>query len=317
MNRGMAVLVIQRIGAALLTLLLVSGIIFVVTNLLPGDAAQAALGQSATAQTVAALRHQFGLDQPAWLRYVHWLMALAHGDFGMSSSSNLPVAELIEGRLPKSLELAAITSLVSVPLAVTAGIVAAVNRETWLDRVISLGTLSLIATPEFLIATVAVLVLAVKLRWLSALSYGGAIHSLHDLLRAYAMPVMTLCAVVIAQMTRMTRAAVLEQLSASYVEMAILKGARPTRVILLHALPNAIGPIANAIALSLSYLLGGVIVVETIFNYPGLASLMVDAVSNRDLGLVQACTLLFCSGYLLLVLIADLCAIVSNPRLRA
>ena len=316
MNRGMAVLVIQRIGAALLTLLLVSGIIFVVTNLLPGDAAQAALGQSATAETVAALRHQFGLDQPAWLRYVHWLMALAHGDFGMSSSSNLPVAELIEGRLPKSLELAAITSLVSVPIAVTAGIVAAVNRETWLDRVISLGTLSLIATPEFLIATVAVLVLAVKLRWLSALSYGGEIHSLHDLLRAYAMPVMTLCAVVIAQMTRMTRAAVLEQLSASYVEMAILKGARPTRVILLHALPNAIGPIANAIALSLSYLLGGVIVVETIFNYPGLASLMVDAVSNRDLGLVQACTLLFCTGYLLLVLIADLCAIVSNPRLR-
>ncbi|WP_321853928.1 MULTISPECIES: ABC transporter permease [Paraburkholderia] len=316
MNRGMAILIVQRIGAALLTLLLVSAIIFVITNLLPGDAAQAALGQSATPETVAALRHQFGLDQPAWLRYAHWLNALAHGDFGMSSSSSMPVAQLIESRLPKSWQLTWITALVSVPVAVTGGIVAAVKRDSWIDRLISLGTLSLIATPEFLIATVAVLVLAVKLHWLSALSYGGEIDSLHDLLRAYAMPVMTLCAVVIAQMARMTRAAVLEQLSASYVEMAVLKGARPARVILRHALPNAIGPIANAIALSLSYLLGGVIVVETIFNYPGLASLMVDAVSNRDLALVQACTLLFCTGYLLLVLLADLCAILSNPRLR-
>ncbi|MBB5496665.1 ABC-type dipeptide/oligopeptide/nickel transport system permease component [Paraburkholderia sp. MM5384-R2] len=140
--------------------------------------------------------------------------------------------------------------------------------------------------------------LAVKLHWLSALSYSGELESLHDFLRAYAMPVVTLCAVVIAQMARMTRAAVIEQLSSSYVEMAMLKGASPARVVLRHALPNAIGPIANAIALSLSYLLGGVIVVENIFNYPGLASLMVDAVSNRDFPLVQACTLLLCLGYL-------------------
>jgi peptide/nickel transport system permease protein len=239
-----------------------------------------------------------------------------HGDFGLSLSSSLPVSEMIAGRLPKSLTLAAITTLVSVPVAVSAGILAAVNRESVIDRIVSLGTLSLVATPEFLIATVAVLVLAVKLHWLSALSYGGEIESVHDFLRAYAMPVVTLCAVVIAQMARMTRAAVIEQLSSSYVEMAMLKGASPSRVVLRHALPNAIGPIANAIALSLSYLLGGVIVVETIFNYPGLAKLMVDAVSNRDFPLVQACTLLFCLGYLVLVLLADLCAILSNPRLR-
>jgi peptide/nickel transport system permease protein len=181
---------------------------------------------------------------------------------------------------------------------------------------VSLGTLSLVATPEFLIATVAVLVLAVKLHWLSALSYSGEIDNFNQFLRAYAMPVLTLCAVVIAQMARMTRAAVIEQLGSSYVEMAVLKGASPARVVLRHALPNAIGPIANAIALSLSYLLGGVIVVETIFNYPGLARLMVDAVANRDFPLVQACTLLFCLGYLVLVFLADLCAILSNPRLR-
>lgn len=316
MNRILIGLIGRRIAVTALTLLIVSAIIFTITNLLPGDAAQAALGQSATPETVAALRQQFGLDMPAHVHYLHWLTGLLHGDFGRSFSGDMPVSELIGTRLPKSLALAAITTAVSVPIALLLGILAAVKRESAVDRVISLGTLSLVATPEFLIATVAVLVFAVKLRWLSALSYGGPIESLHDFLRAYAMPVLTLCAVVIAQMARMTRAAVIEQLSASYVEMAVLKGASPARVVLRHALPNAIGPIANAIALSLSYLLGGVIVVETIFNYPGLASLMVDAVSNRDFPLVQACTLIFCVAYLTLVLFADLCSIVSNPRLR-
>ncbi|WP_175867143.1 ABC transporter permease [Burkholderia contaminans] len=316
MNRILIGLIGRRIAVTALTLLIVSAIIFTITNLLPGDAAQAALGQSATPETVAALRQQFGLDMPAHVRYLHWLTGLLHGDFGRSFSGDMPVSELIGTRLPKSLALAAITTAVSVPIALLLGILAAVKRESAVDRAISLGTLSLVATPEFLIATVAVLVFAVKLRWLSALSYGGPIESLHDFLRAYAMPVLTLCAVVIAQMARMTRAAVIEQLSASYVEMAVLKGASPARVVLRHALPNAIGPIANAIALSLSYLLGGVIVVETIFNYPGLASLMVDAVSNRDFPLVQACTLIFCVAYLTLVLFADLCSIVSNPRLR-
>ncbi|MBY4866377.1 ABC transporter permease [Burkholderia sp. Bp9017] len=316
MNRILIGLIGRRIAVTALTLLIVSVIIFTITNLLPGDAAQAALGQSATPETIAALRQQFGLDLPAHVRYVHWLSGLLHGDFGRSLSGDMPVSEMIGGRLSRSLTLAAITTAVSVPIALLLGILAAVKRESVIDRAISLGTLSLVATPEFLIATVAVLVFAVKLHWLSALSYSGPIDSTHDFLRAYAMPVLTLCAVVIAQMARMTRAAVIEQLSASYVEMAVLKGASPARVVLRHALPNAIGPIANAIALSLSYLLGGVIVVETIFNYPGLASLMVDAVGNRDFPLVQACTLIFCVAYLMLVLFADLCTIVSNPRLR-
>jgi len=142
------------------------------------------------------------------------------------------------------------------------------------------------------------------------------VSSFGGLLRIYAMPVMTLCCVLVAQMARMTRAAVLDQLNASYVEMAILKGASPMRVVLRHVLPNTIGPIANAVALSLSYLFGGVVIVESIFNYPGLASLMVDAVTNRDMPLVQGCVMVFCAAYLLLVLIADLAQIVSNPRLR-
>jgi peptide/nickel transport system permease protein len=182
--------------------------------------------------------------------------------------------------------------------------------------VLNVLTLSTVAVPEFLIATIAVLVFAVKLRWLPALSYLSEVSSFGGLLRIYAMPVMTLCCVLVAQMARMTRAAVLDQLNASYVEMAILKGASPMRVVLRHVLPNTIGPIANAVALSLSYLFGGVVIVESIFNYPGLASLMVDAVTNRDMPLVQGCVMVFCAAYLLLVLIADLAQIVSNPRLR-
>jgi peptide/nickel transport system permease protein len=291
-------------------------LIFTITSLLPGDAAQEALGQSATPETVAALRAQYGLDKPGPVRYANWLGGLVTGNLGQSFTASMPVTELIATRLPKSLLLAAVTAAVSVPVALAIGILAAMGRGGALDRALSLATLSMVAVPEFLVATIAVLLFAVKLRWFPALSNAVDIHDAGQFFRTYAMPVLTLCFVVIAQMARMTRAAVLDQLSASYVEMAVLKGAKPARVALRHALPNAIGPIANAVALSLSYLLGGVVIVETIFNYPGLASLMVDAVTNRDMPVVQACAMIFCFAYLLLVLVADLVAILSNPRLR-
>jgi len=309
-------LVAHRIGLGALTLLIVSAVIFVITGLLPGDAAQAALGQSATPETVAALRAQYGLDQPGPIRYAKWLGGLVTGNLGQSFTASMPVSELIATRLPKSLLLAAVTAAVSVPIALLIGILAAMFRGGLLDRILSLATLSMVAVPEFLVATIAVLVFAVKLRWFPALSNAVDIKDAGQFFRTYAMPVLTLCFVVIAQMARMTRAAVIDQLSASYVEMAVLKGAKPARVALRHALPNAIGPIANAVALSLSYLLGGVVIVETIFNYPGIASLMVDAVANRDMPVVQACAMIFCFAYLLLVLAADLVAILSNPRLR-
>jgi peptide/nickel transport system permease protein len=309
-------LVAARLGLALLTLLIVSMIVFGITGLLPGDAAQQALGQAATPEQVAALRHQFGLDQPAVTRYLQWLAHVATGNFGTSLSNNLPVSELISTRLPNSLVLAGLTALVSVPLALTIGILSAMYRGSLLDRTLNVLTLSTVAVPEFLVATIAVLIFAVKLRWLPALSYLSDVSSFGALVRTYAMPVMTLCCVIVAQMARMTRAAVLDQFNASYVEMAVLKGASPMRVVLRHVLPNTIGPIANAVALSLSYLFGGVVIVESIFNYPGLASLMVDAVTNRDMPLVQGCVMVFCAAYLALVLIADLAQIVSNPRLR-
>jgi len=309
-------LVLNRIGVGILTLLIVSAVIFTITSLLPGDAAQEALGQSATAETVAALRAQYGLDKPGPVRYANWLGGLVTGNLGQSFSASMPVAELVATRLPKSLLLASVTAAVSVPIALALGILAAMARGGALDRALSLATLGMVAVPEFLVATVAVLLFAVKLRWFPALSNSLDIKDAGQFFRTYAMPVLTLCFVVIAQMARMTRAAVIDQLSASYVEMAVLKGAKPARVALRHALPNAIGPIANAVALSLSYLLGGVVIVETIFNYPGLASLMVDAVTNRDMPVVQACAMIFCFAYLLLVLVADLVAILSNPRLR-
>lgn len=309
-------LIARRIGAAALTLLLVSIVVFSISSLLPGDAAQEALGQSATPEAVAALRAQLGLDQPAHIRYSRWLLGMLTGDPGQSLANNLPVAELIKTRLPKSLLLAGAAALVSVPIALLIGILTAMFRGSRLDRTLSLVTLSMVAVPEFLVATIAVLVFAVKLRWLPALTFAPADASFGEFLRAYAMPVMTLSFVIIAQMARMTRAAVIDQMSQPYVEMAILKGVTPRRVVLAHALPNAIGPIANAIALSLSYLLGGAIIVETIFNYPGIASLMVDAVTSRDMPLLQTCAMIFCVAYLALVLIADVCAIVSNPKLR-
>jgi len=316
MNALVLKLLAQRVALALLSLLVVSVIVFAITAVLPGDAAQEQLGQDATPEAVAALRAQMGLDVPAPQRYVHWLGGLLRGDLGVSSTAQRPVAELIGSRLPNSLLLAAVTALFSVPIALTLGVAAAVWRGSWFDRAASTGAVAVVSVPEFLVATLAVLLFAVQLRWLPALSYVSDIESLGQLLRAFAMPVLTLCCVIIAQMMRMSRAAVIDQLEAPYIEMVRLKGASPLRVVLAHALPNAVGPIANAVALSLSYLLGGVIIVETIFNYPGVAKLMVDAVTQRDMPLVQACAMLFCAGYLILVTAADIVGIVSNPRLR-
>lgn len=316
MNSTIARLVSTRLALGVLTLLIVSAVVFFLTSLLPGDAVQEQLGQEATPEAVAALRALLGLDQPVHLRYLNWLGGLITGNPGVSLVNGMAVDDMIASRLPNTLRLAAVTALVSVPLALTIGILSAMYRGSIFDRYSNMLAVCAVSVPEFLIATIAVLIFAVKLGWLSALSRNVEVETFGELVRVYAMPVLTLCCVLVAQMARMTRAALIDQLSAPYVEMAILKGARPIRVVLRHALPNAIGPIANAVALSLSYLLGGVVIVESIFNYPGIATLMVNGVITRDMPLVQACVMLFCLGFLVLVLLADLCAILSNPRLR-
>lgn len=307
----------KRFASSLLTLLLVSVTIFIIAQLLPGDAAQEALGQSATPQQVAALRHEMGLDRPAYVRYASWLTGMVSGDPGQSLVANMPVSEVISDRLPNSLLLAALTALVAVPVALAIGIGSAMNRGGRLDRALNVATLSMVAVPEFLVATIAVLIFSVKLRWLPSIALVSDEMGWSDYLRGVAMPILTLSVIVIAQMARMTRAAVIDQMDRPYVEMAVLKGVAPVQVVLKHIMPNAIAPIVNAMALSLSYLLGGAVIVETIFNYPGLASLMVNAVTSRDMPLLQACAMIFCAAYLLLMLIADVTAILANPRLRA
>lgn len=317
MNRYMLFLIARRTGAGILTLLIVSAVVFFITSLLPGDAAQMILGQNATPETVAALRQQLGLEQPLLVRYFSWLGGMLQGDFGISFASRLPVAQLMAQRIPATFELAAITTLICVPLALVIGIAAAMKRGSLIDRLLVVSTMAMVAVPEFLVATVAVLIFAVKLHWVSAMSFGSPDMDLLSYLKSYALPVLTLCCVLVAQMARMTRAAIINQLDSPYLEMARLKGVSSLRAVLRHALPNAVGPIANSISLSLSYLFGGVIIIETIFSYPGLASALVDAVSNRDLPVVQFCVMLFAACYLLLLLAADILTIAFNPKWRS
>jgi len=314
---GLLPLLAKRFGSAMLTLLLVSAVIFTVSGLLPGDAAQETLGQSATPEQVAALRHEMGLDRPALTRYAEWLGAIVQGDPGQSMVANMPVREIISARLPNTLMLAGFTALLAVPLALLIGIASAVNRGGMLDRVLNIATLSMVAVPEFLVATLGVLLFSVKLLWLPSIALVSEDATWAETLKSCALPILTLTVVVVAQMARMTRAAAADQLDRPYVEMARLKGLPFRRIVLTHVMPNAIGPIVNAAALSLSYLMGGAIIVETIFNFPGLASLMVNAVTSRDMPLLQACAMIFCTAYLLLMLVADVIAILANPRMRA
>ncbi|MQB05083.1 ABC transporter permease [Agrobacterium tumefaciens] len=316
MNSRILSLIARRLVVMLTTLLIVSFIVFSATSLLPGDTATILLGQSATPEAVAGLRTAMHLDDPALLRFVRWLFGLLHGELGTSYANNMAVADLIGPRFVNSMKLAGITTVIAVPLALTLGISSAMLRGTLYDRAVTILTIGVISVPEFMIATLAVLLFAVYLKWLPALSLVSEVHTVFDMLRVYAMPVITLTFVVSAQMIRMSRAAVIETLDTPYVEMALLKGAPRMRIVLRHALPNALGPIVNAVALSLSYLVGGVIIVETIFNYPGIAKLMVDGVATRDLPLIQSCAMIFCVGYLLLITTADIIAIMSNPRLR-
>ena len=309
-------MVMRRIGIGIATLIVVSILVFLGTSVLPGDVAQIVLGQAATPETLAALRAQLGLDQPPYIRYFTWLGNMATGDLGISKAGGATISSMIGGRIGNTMLLAGIVALISIPLSVALGLLAAMYPGTWLDRLVTFGTLSLISVPEFFIATFLVLILAVQLHWLPAIAYMSGDESFWKLMKLLAMPIITLVIVVSAQMIRMTRAGILNVMNSPYIEMAILKGVPRRRIILRHAFFNAIGPIVNVIALNLAYLVSGVVIVETIFAYPGLAKLMIDGVQTRDLPLVQACAMIFCGTYVALILLADVASILSNPRLR-
>ena len=309
-------MVIHRILIGIVTLWVVSVLVFIMTAALPGDVASIVLGQAATPESLAAYRAERGLDQPLVFQYFGWLGNLMTGDLGISKAGGATIASLIGGRLYNTMLLAAIVAVISVPLSVGLGLLAAMYPGTWIDRILTFGTLSLISVPEFFIATFMVLILAVQLRWLPAIAHISGDETILELMRALAMPLITLIIVVAAQMIRMTRAGILNVMNSPYIEMAILKGVRRNRIILRHAFFNTIGPIVNVIALNLAYLVSGVVIVETIFAYPGLAKLMIDGVQTRDLPLVQACAMIFCGTYVMLIIMADVAAILANPRLR-
>ncbi|OJU01799.1 MAG: ABC transporter permease [Rhizobium sp. 63-7] len=307
-------MILQRLALGLLSLLIVSIVIFTAVSMLPGDFASAVLGRSATPETVAAFQQKLGLDQPWPRRYFQWLAGALIGDFG-NSFSNRPVSAVIGSRLFNTLKLAALTAMIAVPIAVFLGTICARYRNKPIDRFLSAITLASISLPEFFIAYVLMLFLATKLHIFPTLSsIRGSMDMLEQLYRM-ALPILTLMFVTLAHMMRNTRAALIGIMSHPYIEMARLKGEPEMRIILRHALPNAIGPIASVIAINLAYLIAGVVVVEVVFVYPGIGQTMVDAVRNRDVPVVQACALIFAATYIILNLVADLVSIVSNPRL--
>ncbi len=314
--------ILHRTGVGIATLIVVSVLIFVGTSVLPGDVAQIILGQMATPESLAALRAKLGLDQPAYLRYFLWLGNLLTGDLGISKAGSgagtigTAISTMIVPRMWNTMRLAGMVAVIAIPLSMTLGLLTAMYPGTRLDRVVTFSTLSLISVPEFFVATFLVLILAVQLRWLPAIAYMSGNETGWQLIKALAMPTLTLVIVASSQIIRMTRATVLNVMSSPYIEMAILKGVPRRRIILRHALFNAIGPIVNVIALNLAYLISGVVIVETIFAYPGLAKLMIDGVQTRDLPLVQACAMIFCATYIILLFFADMASILSNPRLR-
>jgi len=315
--------VIKRLGLGLVTLFIVSAIIFSSISLLPGDFGQAVLGQAATKETVEAFRKELGLDKPAPVRYLEWVGSALQGDFGTSFSGRASsgqdrsrkVSELVAPRLWNTLFLAGITAVIAVPLALFLGLTAALYRNSLYDRTVNAATLTTISTPEFFVAYILILLLASLWPVFPSLANVDASTPFSERVYRVALPAMTLTLVIVAHMMRMTRAAIINLLASPYIEMARLKGEPPATIILKHALPNAWAPIATVIAFNLAYLVVGVVVVEVVFVYPGVGQLMVDAVSSRDIPVVQACALIFAATYILLNLFADIVSIVTNPRL--
>jgi peptide/nickel transport system permease protein len=306
----------HRLIIGLGTLLFVSVLVFLGTEILPGDVAHAILGQGATPELVEQVRDRLGLNEPLHVRYFVWLTNFVSGDFGTSLANGADIGTEIGRRASNTILLALSTALISVPLAVALGLLAAVKPGGLIDRTITSTSLALISFPDFLVAVVLVTIFAIKLRWLPAIASIRPSYEFLDWVRILILPVTALSFTILAHMVRMTRSAVLNVLASPAIEMAILKGVPRKRLLLRHALPNALGPIINVVALNLAYLISGVVVIETLFNFPGLGRYMVEAVTNRDVPIVQTCAMIFCSFYVVLNMSADILSILANPRVR-
>jgi len=309
-------IVVKRLGLGVLTMIVISLLIFLGIEALPGDVATAILGQEATPETVAAFRKELKLDLPPHVRYFAWLGDFLRGDMGTSLANKRPISELIFWRFQNTIFLAASAAVVAVPIAVILGILAALYRNSLFDRTISMVTLSTISFPEFFVAYILIALLSVQIVIFPSISNINDQMSFWQKIHSIILPCLTLTLVVVAHMMRQTRAAIINILASPFIEMARLKGIKRMRVIVLHAFPNALSPVINVIALNLAYLVVGVVIVEVVFVYPGMGQLLVDSVSKRDIPVVQASGLIFAAVYVGLNLLADILSIITNPRLR-
>jgi peptide/nickel transport system permease protein len=306
----------QRLALGVMLLLLVSVLIFAGTQLLPGDVAQAILGQSATPEALANLRRDLGLNDPAIVRYWHWFSNALTGDFGKALSNGQDISQALGKRMANTLFLAFWAAVVSVPLAIALGLLAVRHRNGFIDRVISGLGLASTSLPEFFVGYVLMYFFAVKLQWVTSVSTVFEGMPLGEKLAAIVLPVAVLTLAVLAHMMRMTRAAILNVMQAAYIETAELKGLGALKIIYRHALPNALAPIINVVMLNLAFLVVGVVVVEVIFVYPGMGQYLVDHVAKRDVPVVQACGLVFATVYIGMNMLADIAGVIANPRLR-
>jgi peptide/nickel transport system permease protein len=309
-------LVAQRIALGLLLLLAASVLIFVGTNILPGDVAQAILGQQATPTALANLRAQMGLDQPYYVRYLTWLWQMLHGNLGHSLANGQDIAKEIGGRLSNTLFLAGASAAIIVPMSLVLGLISALYEGRWPDKFLSAITLAWVSLPEFLLGYILIFFLAVEYPIAPSVSTVFGSMSFFARLHAIILPVMVLVMVSVGHTMRMTRAAILNVMQSAYIETAELKGLRPFRVVRLHAFPNAISPVVNVLMIDLAYLVVGVVVTEVVFVYPGMGQYLVDHVAKRDVPVVQAVGLIFAAVYIGLNMVADVVSILANPRLR-
>ena len=309
--------ILRRLGLGAITLVVVATLVFVATELIPGDAAYAILQQDATPEALTAMRERLGLDRPAYIRYGDWLVRTLSGDLGTSYGSELAVAPVIADRLWNTVRLAGLAAALALPMAFLFGVLSALWARSVFDHSVGVLALIVVSVPEFFVGLALVFLFAVQLNLFPAISFIRDGQDAGSYLWAAFLPALTLALALAPHLIRMTRSVILSGLGNGYVEAAVLKGLSRARIIGGHVLPNVLGPLISITALILAYLVAGVVVVETVFSYPGLGRLMVDAIATKDTPVIQACALLLAGVYVVLNTLADILATLRNPRLRA
>jgi peptide/nickel transport system permease protein len=312
-----ALYLVRRLATILLTLLITSVVVFVIVRMLPGDAAQVGLGQAATPQALAALRARFGLDQPVYMQYLHWAWGILHGDLGTSIRTSLPLSKTLVPALGRSALLAAFAMALTILVALPAGVVSALNRGRPLDMVVSLFSYIGISVPEFLTATLLLILLANPAYGLfPTTGYVSLSEDLWSGLQHLALPVLTASVVITAHVARMIRSELIDVLHTDYIKAARVKGLSSARIVLRHALPNALLPAITILAMDVGYLLGGIIVIEEVFAYPGLGRELFVSIENRDLPAIQAASLFIATAYLASSFVADVLYATLDKRIK-